>query len=376
MRSFVAMRPTAPCANSRRRAASGRNCRPTPACPRKKRCGSCAPRKVAEARAPLDRFLHAMELTSAYQASLDDVKWLEGPLTGRPVLSFTPKSIAMLRGLGGGSRHCRDPISFASSTSRRKRSFPRYDRQRPPPETSRAPSPSAISTATARTTCSSPFGRRNSRRWTPGCIAFAAESSPTRPRNRASSCRLARRSPPSPTSTTTATSICSPSAAISARTFFATTARDGFRTLRRVRHLASSAAREKPLFVDLDHDGDLDLLLVGGPSTALLSQQSRRNVHRDGATVGPRSRRRADTRDAAFADFDDDGRIDLLVANERGRGALYHNAGESPASPTPSASSGLNVHGASAIAVGDYNNDGFIDVFVAGREWSRVQRSG
>jgi hypothetical protein len=57
--------------------------------------------KLAEARPVLDRFLHDMELTSPYQAFCNDVKWLEGPLTGRPLLSFRPKSFAMLRALHG-----------------------------------------------------------------------------------------------------------------------------------------------------------------------------------------------------------------------------------------------------------------------------------
>ena len=40
-----------------------------------------------------------MEVTAPYQASLDDVKWTDGPIPGRPVLTFAPKSFISLRGV-------------------------------------------------------------------------------------------------------------------------------------------------------------------------------------------------------------------------------------------------------------------------------------
>src|SRR5258708_18348597 len=67
-------------------------------------------------RAPLDRFLHAVELTSAYQTSLDDVRWLEGPIPGRPVLNFTPKSLVTLRTAGRGTRGA-DVVRFVDATT-------------------------------------------------------------------------------------------------------------------------------------------------------------------------------------------------------------------------------------------------------------------
>jgi hypothetical protein len=57
-----------------------------------------------------------MELTSAYQASFDEVKWLEGPIPGRPILTFTPKSLAALH---GPSRHSgsNNEVRFVDVTS-------------------------------------------------------------------------------------------------------------------------------------------------------------------------------------------------------------------------------------------------------------------
>src|SRR5256885_2739548 len=52
--------------------------------------------QVARARAVLDRFTGAIEVTSPYQAGLEDVKWTEGPIAGRPVLTFAPKYFVSL----------------------------------------------------------------------------------------------------------------------------------------------------------------------------------------------------------------------------------------------------------------------------------------
>ena len=67
----------------------------------------------------------------------------------------------------------------------------------------------------------------------------------------------------------------------------------------------------RALFVDLDHDGDLDLLLVGGARTLVYRNNldgTFTEVARDHGSRRPR----ASAHDAAFADFDDDGRIDLV----------------------------------------------------------------
>src|SRR5207247_8347405 len=51
------------------------------------------------ARTTLDRLFGLMEVTAPYQASLDDVKWTEGPIPGRPVLTFAPQYVISLRGV-------------------------------------------------------------------------------------------------------------------------------------------------------------------------------------------------------------------------------------------------------------------------------------
>jgi enediyne biosynthesis protein E4 len=72
---------------------------------------------------------------------------------------------------------------------------------------------------------------------------------------------------------------------------------------------------------------------------------------------------------ATFEDFDNDGRPDLFVANDRGRNYLYHNLGNGkfeevgetwgvayPVEGKPQANMG--------VAIGDYDHNGSMDVFV------------
>jgi Flp pilus assembly protein TadD len=47
---------------------------------------------TAQSRPTLDRVLRLMEGTAPYQASLDDVRWIEGPIPGRVIITFAPKS--------------------------------------------------------------------------------------------------------------------------------------------------------------------------------------------------------------------------------------------------------------------------------------------
>src|SRR5204862_308571 len=55
--------------------------------------------RYADARPTLDRLLRAMETTSPYQAALDEVRWTEGAIPGRPVLTFAPKNFISQQGV-------------------------------------------------------------------------------------------------------------------------------------------------------------------------------------------------------------------------------------------------------------------------------------
>jgi hypothetical protein len=71
----------------------------------------------------------------------------------------------------------------------------------------------------------------------------------------------------------------------------------------------------------------------------------------------------------AFADFDNDGWLDIFVANDSVRQTLYHNQGDGTfADIAVSAGAGYDENGKTyagmGIAAGDYDNDGYMDVFI------------
>ena len=110
----------------------------------------------------------------------------------------------------------------------------------------------------------------------------------------------------------------------------------------------------KAFFVDVDHDGDLDLLLVGKKLAVY-----RNNL--DGTFTLSESREMTDVRDAVFGDFSGDGKIDVFVARDPGYDDVLWGGGFSDTKP-----SGITDSASRVAAVGDYNNDGFLDLFVAG----------
>src|SRR5439155_1553606 len=119
------------------------------------------------------------------------------------------------------------------------------------------------------------------------------------------------------------------------------------------------------LFVDLDHDGDLDLFLA----TAAGNRAYRNNLDGTfrelaapmGLTVAGAA---GGSRDAGVGDFDADGRTDLVVVGADGRLRLYQNLGQGRFQDVTAASGLAGVGHAGSVAVGDYDNDGFLDLFV------------
>src|SRR5262249_45823420 len=73
-------------------------------------------------------------------------------------------------------------------------------------------------------------------------------------------------------------------------------------------------------------------------------------------------------RDAMFGDFDGDARVDLLVARQDSSVALYHNTGFRRFDAVTTAN-GLGAARSATVAVGDYDNDGFLDVHAGTTLW-------
>jgi Tfp pilus assembly protein PilF len=318
--------------------------------------------RVAEAKEPLDRFGRAMELTSPYQASLDTVKWLEGPLAGRPVLSFTPKFIGTLR--GASRRKSAQEVRFVDVTA---------DAGLPEPSATVAPSSAASTVATGDYD-----GDGIDDVFTSGWSAAEGKAV----------AHLYHVQGGQFLDVTARSGISLPAGAVFAT--FADVDNDGrldlfaiggdqraylfrnrgdgrFEDVSAKAGITNVSGARKAFLADLDHDGDLDLFVVGTPRPLIyrnnLDGTFTEVSQAMGLVTGDYAAGPFVPRDAAFADFDGDGRMDVLVVSETGPAALYHNEGGRKFAV---AKSGLALTGASAVAAADYNNDGFIDVFVAG----------
>jgi len=317
---------------------------------------------LAQAQPTLERFINLVEVTAPYQASLEDVKWTEGPIAGRPVLTFAPRDFISMRGVR--EKATVDLAKFTDATG---------DAGLPGAEISTGAGPAQQSG--------------------PGAIAagdvdgdgtddlFVSIWSSA---ERKSVAHLYRFQRGFAQDVTQRSGILLPGGAAYAT--FADYDNDGwldffaigddgrghllrnngkgiFEDVTAKARIADIRGARKGIFADLDHDGDLDLLLIGN---------GQRTVYRnnlDGtfteATSSFGLTGAGDAGDAVFGDFDGDGRIDLFITNATGTDALFHNAGVQRFTDV-TAQSGLAASGkSSAAAVGDYNNDGFLDLFVA-----------
>ncbi len=310
--------------------------------------------KTAESRATLDRFVSLMEVTAPYQASLEEVKSSQGPIPGRLVLTFAPKDFISSRGASEQAN-----VNLAKFVD--------------------ATGDAGFSEAAATESRAGPSGLAVGDVDGNGIDdLFASTYSP---QTRKFAVHLYRIQAGFARETTEGSGIALPQGATHAT--FADYDNDGWLDLFAIGgdgrgHLfrntgsgtfvdVTAKARvsdvyeaRKSLFVDLDHDGDLDLLLIA---------DGQRRVYRnnlDGSFTEATSSfglGGGGGRDAAFGDLDGDGRVDIFVTNAPD--ALFLNRGAQRFNDATAASGIATGAGSSSTAVGDYNNDGLFDLFVA-----------
>ena len=311
--------------------------------------------QTPSAQSVLDRFVRTVEVTAPYQAALEDVKWTEGPIAGRPVLTFAPKYFVSLNRVR--EKATVDRAKFVDATDEAGLGSA---------QSAGGNAASAPSTALA---VGDVDGDGIDDLFTAGAGAggaahlYRVQGGFVRDASAQSGVALAR------------------GARFAA---FVDYDNDGWLDLFAIGgddrgHLfhnrgngtfedvtgragiADVRGATKGTFVDLDHDGDLDLVLVGGAQLTVY----RNNL--DGtfseATANFRLNNVSAT-DIGFADFDGDGRTDLVVVGPSGS-KLFHNGGPQRFSEVVSSAGLAGVRG-SMVAVADYNNDGFVDVFAAG----------
>ena len=308
--------------------------------------------RLGDARPTLDRFLRAMETTSPYQAALEEVKWTEGAIPGRPVLSFAPKNFVTTQGVR--DQPTVDAAKYVDAT---------------------ADAGLVASAAAAPAGAALATGDLDGDGIDDLFVATSAASG-------ASTAQLYRIQGGAVRDVSSRSRLDLPRGAVFAT--FADADNDGWLDLfviggdgrgRLFRNDGKSALAElataaipdvrgarRALFADLDHDGDLDLLLVGSAGRTLY-RNSLDGTFAD-ATAAFGLAGTGEARDAAFADFDDDGRLDVVAAGATGISLLRNGGAQRFADAT--AASGLSATNASAVAAADYDNDGAIDLLVAG----------
>jgi len=303
--------------------------------------------RVADARVAFDRFRRSIEVTAPYQAALAAVNWTEGPLPGNPILTFSPLTLITMRGF-------RPPPSAADVR------FTDATDESGLPDLGAPPTALALGDYDGD-------GVDN--------LLLAAVAGDGRP-----IVQLYAMQQGFVTEVTARTPLPLPAGAIAATfvdydndgwldLFVIGTDRRGYllrnREGQRFEDVTDRAGvrdvdgARRALFVDLDHDGDLDLLLVGNESLGVYRNNA------DGSFAlspnAPGGGILQGGTDAAFADVDDDGRTDVFVASASGTHGLFRNDAVRGFIRTAD-----TIRGSGPVAVADYDNDGAMDFFVGG----------
>jgi tetratricopeptide (TPR) repeat protein len=127
--------------------------------------------------------------------------------------------------------------------------------------------------------------------------------------------------------------------------------------------IGSKTGGTRALFFDMDHDGDLDMYETRANSNLMFRNNGDGTFAEQAEKMGMQCIN-AKSREAAFGDFDDDGDIDLFVANENASNNLFSNQRQGVFKDITEESGLKSSGGSGAVAVGDYNNDGFPDLFI------------
>jgi phosphodiesterase/alkaline phosphatase D-like protein len=116
---------------------------------------------------------------------------------------------------------------------------------------------------------------------------------------------------------------------------------------------------------DYDNDGDLDLFVANAAEQANILYRNNGNGNFDKPSAGNLVTDEEESRTGAWADYDNDGDLDLFVTND-GDNALYVNTGGVFSNQTTGllVTNGTYSYGA---AWGDYDRDGNLDLAVANR---------
>ena len=120
---------------------------------------------------------------------------------------------------------------------------------------------------------------------------------------------------------------------------------------------------------DYNNDGCMDLLVLRGAWEFPMRKSLLRNncdgtftdVTKEAGLATPATRTQA----AVWADFDNDGFVDLFVGNENGPSQLFRNKGDGTFEDISRSSGVDKIAFTKGVVAADYDNDGYVDFFVS-----------
>ncbi len=123
---------------------------------------------------------------------------------------------------------------------------------------------------------------------------------------------------------------------------------------------------------DFDNDGDLDVFVLRGGwlsqqnlSPNSLLENDGHGVFRDVTFATGLGDIHHQTQTADWADFDNDGWIDLFIGNETGPCQLFHNSGRGTFVDVAADAGALNNRFTKGVTCGDFNNDRYPDIYIS-----------
>ena len=113
---------------------------------------------------------------------------------------------------------------------------------------------------------------------------------------------------------------------------------------------------------DYDNDGYLDIYVVNERTPNILYRNNGDGTFSDATSSVNLEYIESEWTDASFLDYDNDGYLDIYVANASGPDVLYGNNGDRTFTDVTVDTGVGDREGTDGIAVGDYNGDGYVDI--------------
>lgn len=115
-------------------------------------------------------------------------------------------------------------------------------------------------------------------------------------------------------------------------------------------------------WVDYDNDGYLDLFVVNMWSGSVLYHNNGDGTFADITETAGLQKTTGEV--SSWADYNNDGFMDLLVTGTKVKVRLFHNIGDGTFEEVTKYAGLRSLRDARGVAWGDYNNDGWLDLFV------------